>query len=141
MGRTRRIVGAIGEWIPHSPVALLAFLIRHEVAHARGGEGYPPEFRHRDGRCKLSDMEDACNEAAGRWVRSLAEQWPEVLAEWRRMARAAKPKPVNRTAQTRERHAESLENWSRRLKLAQTKVRKYRTLLKATERRMAARSS
>lgn len=136
----RRTPGCV-EWIPMSPVADLAFLIRHEVAHARGAEGDigAREFR----RGGLHDMEDACNEAAGRFVRALAADWPAVLAEWRAIARRererARPAVVDRTQATRDKHAASLDAWQRKLKLAQTKVRKYRALMNAADRRLAAR--
>lgn len=127
------------EMIPCSSVATLAFIIRHEVAHARGAEGHPSEFI-KNGRCDNAQMEDACNEAAGRFVRALAMDFPAVLEEWVRLARRARPARVDRTARTLAKHQDALEAWSRRLKTAQAKVKKYRALVRGTERRLAART-
>lgn len=136
-----RFNGAPVEWVPMSSVATLAFLIRHEVAHARGAEGYPGDYaKLKGGKVDRASMEDACNEAAGRFVRALAADFPAVLAEWVRLARKARPAKVDRTAQTLDKHQAALDAWSRKLKIAQTKVKKYRGLVRTTQRRLAARS-
>lgn len=136
-----RFKGAPVEWIPMSSVATLAFLIRHEVAHARGAEGYPGDYaKLKGGRVDHAAMEDACNEAAGRFVRALAMDFPAVLEEWVRLARRARPARVDRTARTLAKHQDALDAWNRRLKTAQAKVKKYRALVRGTERRLAART-
>lgn len=132
-----------GVWVPHTPVAVLAFIIRHEVAHARGAEGHPSDFRVQGGtrrRIRRADMEDICNDAGGRFVSWMSDHWPEIRAEWRRLAKAARPPKVNRTKFTRDKHAASLARWQGKLRLAQAKVTKYRRLLASTERRLAATS-
>ncbi len=127
------------EMIPCSSVATLAFLIRHEIAHARGAEGHRQEYL-KGGKIDRASMEDACNEAAGRFVRALAMDFPAVLAEWVRLARRARPARVDRTSLTLAKHQDALEAWTKKLKTAQTKVKKYRSLVRGTERRLAARN-
>lgn len=125
--------------VPHSTIAVLCKVIRHEVEHA--GEGHPRHFRKDDGSRDVWLMEMHCNEMAAKWVNSL--DWPGVYREWIGLARAerartAKPAPDLRIAKLRDKHADALKTWERKLKLAQGKVRKYRQRVTATERRMVA---
>lgn len=128
---------ACWEHIPHTSVAVLAKLIRHEVEHAASPDDY-----QKFGKWVA---EAHCNEMAAKWVNGLAEQWPTVLRDWLRLAReerqrTCKPDASERAAKRLAERAELLKQWQRRLKLAQTKVRKYRASCKAIERRMAATS-
>lgn len=126
--------------IPHSPVAVLAFLIRHEVEHAV--DGHPSEFRERS-RTRRYDMEYICNGTASEWVCSLKEKWPEIFKEWRRLARADReknraPLPFERSLARFKKKADLLKKWERKLKIAQTKVKKLKKSIKAFETRHAA---
>ena len=143
--------------LPSSPVAELAFLIRHEAGHARGAEGDParPEYRRADGRQDDRAMEDACNDAASRFVLRLGASMADVRAEWmalaradraRTKARAARRAAVDRTARTRAAHAAKAVEWAARAealarsaKAAAKRATRYRGLARAAERRMAAR--
>lgn len=132
---------AIPEPIPHTSVAMLAFLIRHEVAHA--SEGRPSAYAGRNGRTREFDMEDACNEAAGRFVRSLRDRFPEVLREWIQIARKdrlrrAGPTREERIARNLLEKQARLSTWERKLKLAQGKVKKYRSQVRRYERLAAS---
>lgn len=127
--------------IPHTTIALLAKIIRHEVEHA--GEGHPSNFRKTNGRHDDWLMEMHCNEMAAKWVNGLTDRWwSEVYPEWKRLARAEREaaKLVDKTDKRIEETTYRLAEWSRKLKLAQTKVKKYRTRLAAQERRAATRS-
>ena len=125
--------------IPHSPVAVLAFLIRHELEHAN--DGHPSKFR-KESRVKRYDMEFICNATASEWVLGLREQWPAIRKEWLALARKERNKkrrdPEERTRRNHARRLALLATWERALKTASTKVKKYRRAVKAAETRMAA---
>lgn len=125
--------------IPHSPVAVLAFLIRHEMEHAN--DGHPSKFRN-GSRVKAYDMEFVCNATASEWVLRLREEWPAIRKEWLALARKERNKqrrdPEERVRRNHERRIALRDMWERKLKIATTKVKKYRRAVKAAGMRMAA---
>lgn len=74
-------------------------------------------------------------------LRAFQAQREELLARWMRKPsrRAQAPKPPAEELE-RERVADHLKRWERKLKLAQTKVRRYRRELKRAERQVQAAS-
>lgn len=70
--------------IPHTSVAVLAFLIRHELEHA--ADGHPSRFRQ-SGRTRVSDMEYICNASAQEFVEKLGNDYARVFREWLTLAR------------------------------------------------------
>ena len=129
--------------IPHTSVAVLAKLIRHEVEHA--GEGHPRHFRKDDGSMDRWLMEMHCNEMAAKWVNGMTDDLPKIMAEWRALAR--KDRAANRKPSTDDKRAkrlalrtEQLHEWERRMKLAATKVKKYRAVVRRMERQAAIKA-
>jgi hypothetical protein len=125
--------------MPYSPVAVLAFLIRHEVEHAN--DGHPSKFEKGD-RTRRYDMEYICNATASEWVLKLREEWPSIRKEWLAIARKERSKsrkdPADRTRRNYEKKVALRDAWERKLKIATTKVRKYRRAVMSAERRIAA---
>lgn len=144
------------EHVPHTSVAALAFLIRHEVEHAIQAGGHPRDFRKPNGTTDVWLMEMHCDEMAAKFVNSL--DWAVVLRDWLRLARdertavKCKRAPEKRVAAMHRRRLIQLAEWEGKLALAtrlcdespyrkamltmaKNKVRRYRRLLASAERR------
>lgn len=93
-----------------------AHVLWHEIAHTRGVE-------HRE----MTGGWDGCRRGG---PRGAEVAWASALT----IGRKADPKRRDRKAERREAAVTSLAAWQRKLKLAQTKVRKYRAKVQRYER-------
>jgi hypothetical protein len=134
--KDHRYASAPVESWPHSPVATLAFLIRHELEHA--GDGHPSNWQGNTGRRREADMEMICNATAAEWFNGLSAQWPIIRSEWLAIARKERDLLRDALQIYRDRRKlkaiDNLKRWERRLKLAQSKVQKYRRAVARIEK-------
>lgn len=117
-----------------SRLELLVFLLAHEACHAT--TGHPNHHRLGDGRADTAGMEFHCNAKGYRIMEMFRQEWPKlrslIYAAMRRarrqhvteiarkVAKRSDPGPKLALAEKR------LKEWSRKKKLAETKIRKYR---------------
>lgn len=82
--------------------------------------GHPSQFRKANGSRDRWAMEMHCNEMAAKWVNSLTEQWPVILREWLKLARAerqattAKRDPTRKRLAKVEAHLDAMRTWERK---------------------------
>jgi len=134
------------EEVYRSRLEVLVGLMGHELEHAM--EGRPQRFLT-NGRIDRARMEFHCNQAGQRAVEALRRDWPVLRT---RIKRALHDERRHRSAAKLASHArchdperklvhaqQKLKQWGARLKLAQTKVRRYRRQVAYYERRAAAK--
>ncbi len=113
-------------------------IVAHEAAHG------PVHYKHADGTRDQRTIEEKCELIARQTVAAFREAWPNEIrpairkrilaAKARRARKAARKGPDAKLAQ-----AEALlAKWETKLKMAKTKVAKYRRQARAQERRIAA---
>lgn len=132
-------------YLVNSRLELLVFLLAHEACHANGGK--PSEYRNKETRrVDRQSMEYDCNLFGMETVKALREEWkelrPRIMAAMRRERdqKNRKRDPDARLLKNLERARDTLVKWERKLKLASTKVKKYRQKIRYYEGRTAARS-
>jgi hypothetical protein len=124
----------------------LVGLMGHELGHAMDGR---PELFEKNGRVDRARMEFRCNRAGQRAVEALRRDWPLLRSAIQRVLRRGHARAAVAQAAARGRrydperklvHAQQmLKQWSAKLKLAQTKIRRYRKQVAYYERRAAAK--
>lgn len=132
-----------------SRLELLVMLLAHEAHHAV--EGHPDGYRKKGQhgyRIDREAMEYDCNLAGHRAVEAFRQEWPQIrtkimaaMREERRRTRAEREKRLQRRCDPGPKilAAEAmLDKWRRKLKLAQTKVKKYQRKLAYHKSRLAA---
>jgi len=136
------------EEVYRSRLELLVGIMAHEAHHATAGH---PRFFRKNGRLDRATMEFRCNRAGQEAVEALRKDWLTLRAQIRGSMRrdrnrhiAAQERAVVRRADSTPKllHGQTmLKRWQARLKLAGTKVKRYRRQVVYYEGRAAAKTS
>lgn len=128
-------------YLIHSSVEMFVMIMAHEFLHATAGA--PSKFRGSDGRIDRATMETTthrlAHEIVAMWRKERRKIMGRVLNEMR-IARAKKKKKRAKptTSVKRDKSAAMLAKWERKLKLAKTKVAKYKRSVAACDRHIIA---
>lgn len=126
------------------PIETLVFLMAHEAWHATGG--HPRHFRNK-GRTDAASMEYRCNKFGIEAVEAFRAEWPTLKLKVRReiqrlkcrkikakASKAAKRGPNHKLALAQS----NLDNWNRKLRFAENKVKAYQRKVKLFQCRQRA---
>lgn len=128
-------------YLIHSSVEMFVMIMAHEFLHATAGA--PSKFRGSDGRYDRAAMEAKthrlAHEIVAMWRKERRAVMGRVLAEMRsERAKKKKKRAKPTTSVKRDKSAAMLAKWERKLKLAKTKVAKYRRSVAACDRHISA---
>lgn len=116
----------------------LVYVTAHELAHL---EQYKREVGTR-GRGYIGGSELNTDQIAFPVLRTFRAQREVLLAKWNEAQVEPETKPVVSVVEKRAHKAQvMLEQWTKKLKLAQTKIKKYRTKVRYYERKAATSQS